>query len=98
LGEERNCPQEVGYLHQSTCSESEPVSGARTAAASRVGVRWMDADSAVASRINAPWRHGCLPALASKIVRRMTIGSPSHCRLVLCAQGKVYLQAILQSY
>src|SRR6476620_2993429 len=60
LGEERNCPQEVGYLHQSECSAREQVVTIYRPQAYPKGIRWMDADSGVASRINAPWRHACL--------------------------------------
>src|SRR5262249_10092468 len=54
LGEERNRPQEVGYLHQSECSAKKNLVVAKPNGSnhSRLGVRRMDADSGVASRIN----------------------------------------------
>src|SRR5512138_3164996 len=55
----------------------------------------MDADTGVASRINAPPCHSCLVAAVRNEGDAERAAAPSHCRLVFCEPDRVYLPAIL---
>src|SRR5215216_1882454 len=99
LGEEWNCPQEVGDLHQSECSERELVGGAPNG---RRVSSWYSLDGrrhrrrvtnkcAAVSRQNTLLAHPRCP-------RTGTLAEPSLCPLVFCAKSGVYYSAIFSSY